>query len=129
MATESGYRNVDGFLEGIDHPDNAGVELARRIFLDASPEFQHGIKQNSMNFRTTEWFATWNWREQGQIQFVKHLGAKVRDASLVGEIADPSGLLTWHAKNRALLNLGGAADISVKSEAISSLIQNWIMHV
>lgn len=129
MATKTGYRNVDELLEGVDHPDKAGVELARRIFLDASPEIQEGIKWNSMSFRTTEWFATWNWREQGQIQFVMHLGAKVRDANLVEQIKDPSGHLTWLAKNRALLNLGGAADISLKREAISSLFRNWILHV
>jgi hypothetical protein len=115
------------FLEGLEHPFKAELELVRQLFIDASPEIQEGIKWNSLSFRTTEWFATFNWREKKHLQFVLHLGAKVKDQTEVADIPDPDGLLKWLAKDRCLLNLGDAE--SINRDALAKLIQEWIKHV
>lgn len=115
------------FLDGLEHPFKAELEVVRQLFLDASPEIQEGIKWNSLSFRTTEWFSTFNWRERKHLQFVLHLGAKVKDQTEVANIPDPAGMLKWLAKDRCLLNLGDAAPIN--REALTTLIQEWIKHI
>lgn len=98
------------------------------MILDVSPTIQEGIKWNSLSFRTTEWFATFNWRVKDQVQIVLHLGAKVKDASEVADIPDPDDRLKWQAKDRALLTLH-PSEIERCRETVTALIQEWIKHV
>jgi hypothetical protein len=118
----------EAFLADLEHPFKTELEAMRRIFLNASPEIQEGFKWNSLSFRTTEWFATFNWREKKQLQFVMHLGAKVQDKE-IADIPDPAHLLKWLSKDRCLLNLPDADTIAANREALTSLVQAWITHV
>lgn len=121
-------QTLESLLEGLNHPLQSDVEKVRQIFLAASPDIEEGIKWNSLSFKTTEWFATFNWRVKDQIQFVLHLGAKVKDATEVADIADPDELLKWVAKDRALLTLN-PKDIEHVRKSLTTLIQDWLKHV
>ena len=87
---------------------------------------REGIKWNSPSFRTTDYFATLNLRED-RVWLILHTGAKVKANAKTGiPIADPSGLLKWLAKDRALVTFESAKDIQSKRVALVSIVREWI---
>lgn len=121
-------QTLDSLIDDLNHPLRTEVEAFRKMILQADPSIEEGIKWNSLSFRTTEWFATWNVRVKDQVQFVLHLGAKVKENAEVADIEDPDDLLKWQAKDRALLTLH-PADIERCRASVTTLIQEWIKHV
>lgn len=75
-------KSLPELLDSFDHPLRKELEIVRQAILEASSTIEEGIKWNSLSFRTTEWFATWNWRVKDQIQFVMHLGAKAKETDV-----------------------------------------------
>ena len=120
---------TDKFLAGIEHPMKAEVEMVRSLILSASLNIQDGVKWNSLSFQTSDWFATWNQQGTDQVEFVLHLGAKVRAEDIREMIPDPASLLKWLTKDRALLVIRDAADLGAKRDAAKALITEWIQHV
>lgn len=116
-------------VRGLDHPLKADIERVRAIILGVSPTISDGIKWNSVSFRTTEWFATLNLRSRDAVQFVFHLGAKVKDNTKALKIADPAGLMKWLAKDRCLVTLGAGKDIEKNRKAFETIVREWIMHL
>ena len=117
---------VDAFLNDLDHPLKAEVEAVRRIILGADPAIREGIKWNAPSFRTTDWFATLNLR-QDQVWLILHLGAKKKAAAATGiDIADPAGLLEWLAKDRAVVKFADGADVKAKRAALKAFVREWI---
>ncbi len=121
---------VRAFLRGLDHPLKREIEAVRQIILGVSPEIREGIKWNSLSFRTTDFFATVNWRSRDRVQLVFHMGAKVKDNSTKGmKIADPAGLINWLAKDRGLVTLGAGKDIEANRVALEAIVREWIRHL
>lgn len=122
-------QTLDSLLDDLNHPLRTEVEAVRKIILEADPSIEEGIKWNSLSFRTAdEWFATFNWREKSQVQFVLHLGAKVKANAVVANIEDPDDLLDWQAKDRALLTIN-PPDIERCRASVTTLLQEWIKHL
>jgi hypothetical protein len=121
---------VEAFMEALVHPRRAEVETLRRIVLGASPAVREGIKWNVPSFRTTEYFATFHLRAKGaddRVRLIFHTGAKVKASATEGvAVADPTGLLSWLAKDRASVTFEGAADIAAKREALEALVRAWV---
>ena len=120
---------VEKFLKEYEHPMQAEIQILRQIILDLSLNIREGVKWNSMSFQTSEWFATFNKRETTRIEFVLHLGAKVRAENIREVIPDPAGLLKWLAEDRALMVIRDAADLEVKRVAVTALMTEWIRNV
>lgn len=117
---------VEAFLSTLDHPEKPVLLALRQILLDTSPEISEGIKWNSPSFRTTEWFATTNLRG-GRVWLILHLGARVKPTAQTGvDIADPTGLLEWLGKDRAVVKFAGASDLATRAPALQALIREWI---
>ncbi len=119
---------VDAFLSTLDHPFKAGIEALRRIILDVDPSIAEGIKWKVPSFRTTEYFATTHLRAKEGVGVILHLGAKVKDIGDLG-IEDPEGLLTWLAKDRAMVTFKDMADVRSKQSAFETIVRQWIAHV
>ena len=121
---------VDTFMAGLDHPHAAQVQALRELVLGVSPAVAEGIKWNAPSYRTTDYFATTNLRAKKGIGLILHLGAKVRELP-AGALAnaDPDGLLTWLAKDRASVEFSGAADLAAKAPALRRVLSQWITHV
>lgn len=118
---------VSALLRTIQHPLKKEAERARKLLLGLSPSIQEGVKWNSMSFRTTDYFATWNWRCRDGVQFVFHRGAKVKDNSTAAvRIADPNGLIQWLATDRCLVTVGGRTDFAKNSKAFGNIVKAWI---
>jgi hypothetical protein len=65
-------------------------------------------------------------RSRDKIQIVFHLGAKARDDVQSMAIADPCGLITWLAKDRCLVKVGGPV---ANKDALAAIVREWIEYV
>jgi len=124
-----GAGEVDAFLAKLQHPLKAELEAARQAILGASAEITEGIKWTAPSFRTTEWFATTHLRSTKELQFIFHLGAKVRKSAPAIALPDPQGLVKWLAKDRCLVTLGGPADAAKNRAALTAIVREWIKYV
>lgn len=117
---------VIAFLRDLDHPRKSEIEAIRRIILGASPEICEAIKWNAPSFRTTEFFATFNLRD-GRVWLILHAGAKVNaNAEMGTNIADPSRLLKWLAKDRCVVAFADGKDVRAKEAALQEVVREWI---
>lgn len=120
---------VDTFMKSLAHPQKAAVEAVRQIILAADPGIHEGIKWNSPSFRTSEYFATLNLRDD-RVWLILHLGAKIKDHSTKGmKIDDPTRLLKWLSKNRCLVTLRDRKDVAAKRNALIAVLKQWIQWV
>jgi len=118
---------VDEFMSALEHPFKKLVEAIRKTILGADRSIDEGIKWNSPSFRTTEHFATMNLREKEGIGIILHLGAKKRDLPAGGiVIDDPSKLLKWLGKDRAIIVFESLAHLNSRKNAFERVIQQWI---
>lgn len=116
-------------MVSLAHPFHADIEAVRKAILSVDKSIADGVKWNSLSFRTTEWFATWNWRAKDQIQIVLHLGAKNGKAVESGAIPDPENLLQWKGQDRALANLGSGPKLKARLPALKAILRAWIRYV
>jgi hypothetical protein len=119
----------DDLLVKHDHPLKAEVGAVRKTILGVDKSISDGVKWNSLSFRTSEWFATWNWRVKDQVQLVLHLGAKNGKMADRDSIPDPKGLLEWKGQDRALANLGSGAKLKANLPALKAILKAWIRYV
>lgn len=119
---------VEAFLAGLAPTCRSEVEALRRIILGADPAIGEGIKWKVPSFRTTDYFATLHLRMKVGLGLILHLGAKVRDTPAV-PVEDPEGLLTWLARDRALITFADLEEIQARQVALVALIRQWIRAV
>jgi Domain of unknown function (DU1801) len=128
-AREAGNAQTDpaviAFVQ--DHPLRREIDAVRQIILGVSPAIREGIKWNAPSFRTTDDFATLNLRGKSGVRIILHMGAKAKTSATTGiDIADPTGLLEWLAKDRCLVSLGDMKDIEAKRAELVSVVRSWI---
>ncbi len=120
-----GTAAVDAFMEALDHPLKADLELARRIILAAGPGVTEHIKWKAPSFCWNgEDRITANLRGRGALMLVFHCGAKVKDAAGFA-FDDPYGLMKWPASNRALVTLA-PGETEARSAELSDLARRWM---
>ena len=121
---------VDAFMLQLEHPHKSSVELLRKVMLGVDAAVAEGIKWNAPSFRTREYFATTHLRSKAGIGLILHMGAKVRE-SADGAIAmdDPTRLLKWLGKDRAMVEFAGADELEGKKPALIAVLRQWIRYV
>jgi hypothetical protein len=119
---------VDAFMATLDHPHKDAVAALRKIVAGADPSIEEGIKWKSPSFRTAEYFATTHLRAKKGVGLILHLGAKPREGGKVA-IDDPDGLLTWLAKDRAMVSFDDAAQVKARAKALAAIVRLWIKAV
>jgi len=124
---------VESFLRELEHPLKEAVVALRTIIRGVSPAITEGIKWNAPSFRTADDFATMNLRGkpgEERLWLILHTGAKVKATAKTGlEIADPSGLLKWLAKDRAVVTFQDLKDVRARRAALESVIRQWVAMV
>ncbi|RPI56273.1 MAG: DUF1801 domain-containing protein [Chloroflexi bacterium] len=123
---ENGANQVDEFMAGLEHPLKPQIEALRAVILGADPRIDESIKWNAPSFFIEEHFATFNLRPANSLQVVFHTGAKPREDVTELEIDDPSGLLTWVAKDRAVATFSDGQDVESKKDAVEAIVKQWI---
>lgn len=123
-------KDVQAFLDALDHPHKPEILALRRIIRDPDPAIREGIKWNAPSFRTSEWFATFHLRTRTGVQIILHFGAKVRDKSGArAAIADPESILTWLGDDRASITFSDGADVQARESVFADVIRQWIRQV
>jgi len=125
-APGNSANQVDEFMAGLEHPLKPQIEALRAVILGADPRINESIKWNAPSFFIEEHFATFRLRPAEILQIVFHTGAKSRENVTEFEIDDPSGLLTWVAKDRAVATVSDGVDIESKKAAIRAIVKQWI---
>jgi hypothetical protein len=116
---------VTAFLRDLDHPLKAEILAVRAILLGLDPSIGEMIKWKAPSFYAADDFATFNLRSTTSLQLILHTGVKVREGP-GPKVEDPTGLLKWLAKDRALLTLGVGEEIKAKRPAFEALIRAWL---
>jgi len=119
---------VDSFMAELEHPHKPAIEAIRRVVCGADPAIAEGIKWNAPSFRTAGYFATTHLRAKQGVGLILHLGAKVRDLPGV-TIDDPDGLLTWLARDRAIVTFANGDEVRNRKAALEHIVRQWIRHV
>jgi hypothetical protein len=119
---------VDKFLASLQHPHKAAIQALRETVRSAHPSIREGIKWNAPSFRTTEYFATTHLHAKSGIALILHLGAKKRAAPSM-DIKDPTGLLKWLGKDRAMIAIAKPDEVRAISSALRQIVRQWIKYV
>lgn len=119
---------VDAFMSTLKHPHKDAIAEIRRVACSVHPSVLEGIKWNAPSYRTTEYFATTHLRDKKGVGLILHLGAKVR-ASAKPDIKDPGKLLTWLAKDRAIVSFAGLEEVTAQAAALKAILRQWIKFV
>lgn len=121
---------VDEFMAKLDHPFKNEIAVLRETILAVDPSVAEGVKWNAPSFRTTEYFATTNLRAKTGVGLVLHLGARVRDLPANGMvIADPSQMLKWLGKDRAIVEFATTQEVNANLPALQAVLRQWLRYV
>ena len=114
-------------LDAHKHPLRKEMDALRSIILGVDPSIEDGVKWNTASFRTSEWFATLNGPKQvKEPMIILHAGAKAKGIVMKHRIADPDGMLKWLGNDRAQICFTDMNDITVKEQALRSILRSWI---
>jgi hypothetical protein len=128
-GTNMGSSAVDALLEETKHPDKESIQALRELILSLDARIREEVKWNAPSFYIKDHFATFKFRPLSSIQLVLHTGAKVKVNPKPFEVPDPQGLLVWAAKDRCVLTLHTAEDITLKRDSIAVIIETWIQQL
>ena len=130
VSTPAPGREVDAFMATLVHAQKPAIAALRTIILAADKRIGEGIKWNAPSFHVGEHFATMHLRTKQGIGVIMHFGAKKNAISQHGvTIPDPEGLLTWLAKDRAVVAFDDATDVARKKAAFTAIVRRWIAHL
>jgi hypothetical protein len=103
------------------------IDTARAAILAADSGITETEKWNAPNFVYDGIDrVTMRVPPKGGLQLIFHRGAKVRDDVAEFVFADPTGRLTWPARDRGILTLSDEADATASAAQITELVRLWI---
>ena len=103
------------------------IDTVRSAILAADPAITETEKWNAPNFVYDGVDrVTMRVPPAGGLQLIFHRGAKVRDDVADFDFADPSGRLTWPARDRGILTLMDDTDAAASAAQITELVRLWI---
>ncbi len=117
---------VTAFLQELNHPMKAEIEYLRDVILAANDQLSEHIKWKAPSFRYGgDDRVTFNLRPQDRVLLIFHRGAKARPDDGFAFV-DPTGLLTWAAKDRATLTLHTMAEVHAHQAELAKLVNAWV---
>lgn len=116
-TASDGTKEVNDFMEKLEHPLKNEIELVRTIILESDPSILEQVKWNAPSFRNTEDFVTFNVRPVDKIHLVFHHPSIVQIKS---------DLLEGEYKDRRMLYLGNRAEIDAARTEIQRIIRQSI---
>ena len=116
-TASDGTKEVNDFMEKLEHPLKNEIELVRRIILESDPSILEQVKWNAPSFRSTGDFVTFNVRPVDKIHLVFHHPSIVQIES---------DLLEGEYKDRRMLYLRNRAEIESARIEIQRIIRQSI---
>ncbi len=124
---------VDGWLLGFDHPQKATLQAVRKVVLAADPAIEEGIKWNAPSFHVAgAWFATLHLKSRAPARMATSPTALLLHFDVKGRVReglsidDPTGLLEWVGKDRAMLVFAGPDEVERCAAAVRALVRAWL---
>ncbi len=118
-------REVERFMEGLDHPLKDEVERLRSAILDSNDRITEHIKRKAPSFRYAgEDRVTFRLYPQERAQLVFHRGAKLKGDAADFAFEDDTGLLRWVADDRAVVAL---RDAEARQRDLVELVNRWVV--
>jgi hypothetical protein len=120
--------DVEQYLVDLQHPLKEGVLQLRAAILASDPAISEHVKWNAPSFRYAgEDRVTFRLQPRGRLQLIFHRGAKVRADTSGFVFEDPSGLMTWPAPDRAVVDFPDLAAVTTRQEQVIALVQRWVL--
>jgi hypothetical protein len=117
---------VDQYMARLKHPLKAEIEALRAIILGADPRIREAVKWNAPSYFIVDHFATFNLRSAETVRVVLHRGAKAKDEASAPRIDDPSGMLTWAARDRCVATFSDMKTVRSQKRAFTAILRQWI---
>jgi hypothetical protein len=125
MGTPSA--DVEQYLAELHHPLKDGVLQLRAAILACDPAISEQVKWNAPSFRYGgEDRVTFRLQPRGRLQLIFHRGAKVRADTAGFTFADPTGLMTWPAPDRAVIDFPDLAAVATRQAQVTTLVKRWV---
>ena len=118
-------REVERFMEGLDHPLKEEIGRLREAILDSNDRITEHIKWKAPSFRYAgEDRVTFRLHPAERSQLVFHRGAKVKDDAAEFAFEDDTGLLQWVAQDRAVVAL---RDAEARQGDVVEVVNRWVV--
>lgn len=118
-------RELEAYMSGLAHPMRAEVEAVLAALLSEDADIAAGVKWNAPSFTWRgEDRVTFRLHPKGWLQLILHRGAKPRDGAFAFD--DPSGLITWLAPDRGMIELKNSAAVTTSLPAIVAVSRAWM---
>jgi hypothetical protein len=117
---------VAAWLDGLSPDVRPRIEGLRALVREALPTAIEDYKWNSSSFVYNGLHVvTLNARgPKGTVLLVLHRGTQAKPEPTI-VLADPEGLLKWHSPDRASLAFASLAEMDLRRNAVSALLQGW----
>ena len=120
----SGGRPVHGELGA---PLKEGVQRLRTAILASNDTITEHIKWNAPSFRHAgQDRVTFRLQPGDKLQLLFHRGAKVRTDTAAFAFNDPTGLMTWLAPDRAVIDFPDLQAVTMHQAKVVSLVNRWV---
>ena len=128
MAKLSGKRQVEEFLNNLEHPLKREIEEVRSIILGIDRDISEHVKWNAPSFCfNNDDRITFNLRGNGFFKLVLHRGAKVKESiNLKPYFEDAQGLMEWATEDRATIKFTDIKDVEAKRAILKEVLRRWI---
>lgn len=104
------------------------ISILRQAVLAADPAIVENEKWNSPNFVYNGVDrVTLRIHPKGGVQVIFHRGSKTREDADTFSFDDPTGLLTWPARDRGVLSIADAEEAAGLAPEITQLVRRWIL--
>ena len=118
---------VDELLAALEHPLKPGIARLRLAILGSDAGITEHVKWNAPSFC---WDGvdrvTFRLRPGALFQVIFHRGATVRSDSASFTFSDPSGLMSWAAPDRGIVDLSDLDAVATHEEQVVALVTRWI---
>jgi hypothetical protein len=118
---------VDELMAHLDHPLKEGVQRLRTAILASNDTITEHIKWNAPSFRHAgQDRVTFRLQPGNKLQLIFHRGAKPRADTATFAFDDPTGLMTWLAPDRAVIDFPDLQAVTTNKAKVASLVNRWV---
>jgi len=119
---------VDQYLAALQHPLKDSVQQLRLAILNSNPGISETIKWNAPNFRFADQDrVTFRLQPGNKLQLIFHRGALKRADTADFSFEDSTGLMTWLAPDRAMIDFPDQASVAATQSAVVELVNRWVV--
>ena len=128
MAKLSGKRQVEEYLNNLEHPLKREIEEVRSIILGIDRDLSEHVKWNAPSFCFhNDDRITFNLYGKGFFRLVLHRGAKVKESiNLKPYFEDVQGIMEWKTNDRATIKFTDIEDVEAKRELLKEVVRRWV---